>query len=163
KSVAIVERKTVIGGVCINSGTIPSKTVREAVLYLSGYRMHGLYGASYTVKERITMEDLVFRTQHVVSHEIDVTRHQLMRNRVDVLTASASFIDAHSLRLTDDDSRGSREVSAANIVIATGTEVTREPGIEFDGRRIVTSDDILSLDQLPRSMAVVGAGVIGLE
>jgi NAD(P) transhydrogenase len=163
KSVAIVERRTVIGGVCINSGTIPSKTVREAVLYLSGYRMHGLYGASYAVKERITMEDLVFRTQHVVSHEIDVTRHQLMRNRVDVLTASAAFIDAHSVRLSDVDSHSAREVSAEKIIIATGTEVTKEPGIEFDGRRIVSSDEILNLDQLPRTLAVVGAGVIGLE
>src|ERR1700692_1212941 len=91
KHVAIVERKTVIGGACINSGTIPSKTLREAVLHLSGYRLRGLYGSSYKVKEHITMEDLQFRTDHVVRHEIDVTRHQLMRNDVEVFAGEASF------------------------------------------------------------------------
>src|SRR5690349_24795704 len=80
KRVAVVERKAILGGVCINTGTIPSKTLREAVLHLSGYREHSLYGASYTVKQNITMDDLIFRTEHVIRHEIDVTRHQLMRN-----------------------------------------------------------------------------------
>src|SRR5438309_5410747 len=89
---AIVEKRAVIGGVCINTGTIPSKTLREAALYLSGYRLHNLYGASYSVKQNITMEDLLFRTDHVIRHEIDVTRHQLMRNHVDVLGAEASFV-----------------------------------------------------------------------
>src|SRR5215469_4391544 len=83
KRVALVERKTVIGGVCINTGTIPSKTLREAVLYLSGYRLRDLYGASYSVKQDITMDDLLFRTDHVIRHEIDVTRHQLLRNHVE--------------------------------------------------------------------------------
>src|SRR5438105_15330360 len=92
KRVALVERTTVVGGVCINTGTIPSKTLREAALYLSGYRLHGLYGASYTVKQNITMEDLLFRTDHVVRNEIDVTRHQLMRNRVDLLIGNAAFL-----------------------------------------------------------------------
>src|ERR687884_432985 len=101
KRVAIIERKTVVGGVCINTGTIPSKTLREAVLYLSGYRLHSLYGASYTVKQNITMDDLLFRTDHVVRNEIDVTRHQLLRNRVEVLTGDAEFIDPHTVRITD--------------------------------------------------------------
>src|ERR687886_911054 len=101
KRVAIVERKTVIGGVCINTGTIPSKTLREAALYLSGYRLKSLYGASYTVKQNITMEDLLFRPDHVVRHEIDVTRHQLMRNQVEVFTAEAAFVDPHTIRLTE--------------------------------------------------------------
>src|SRR5258706_11204638 len=105
KRVAIVERKTVLGGVCINTGTIPSKTLREAVLYLSGYRLRGLYGESYAVKQNITMEDLLFRTDHVIRHEIDVTRHQLMRNRIEVFCAKASFIDPHTVRLTDADER----------------------------------------------------------
>src|ERR1700738_5404531 len=99
KHVAIVERKAVIGGICINTGTIPSKTLREAVLYLSGYRLKGLYGESYAVKQNITMEDLLFRTAHVVRHEIDVTRHQLMRNHVEVLSAEAAFADPHTIRL----------------------------------------------------------------
>src|SRR5207237_8267906 len=84
KRVALVERTAVVGGVCVNTGTIPSKTLREAILHLSGYRERGLYGASYTVKQNITMEDLLFRADHVVRNEIDVTRHQLMRNRIEV-------------------------------------------------------------------------------
>src|SRR5215468_6198379 len=99
KRVAIVERKTVIGGVCINTGTIPSKTLREAVLHLSGYRERGLYGASYTVKQNITMADLLFRTEHVLRHELDIARHQLQRNQIDVLPAEASFVDPHTLKL----------------------------------------------------------------
>src|SRR5947207_5710518 len=103
KHVAIVERKDVIGGICINTGTIPSKTLREAVLYLSGYRLRGLYGESYAVKQHITIGDLLFRTDHVIRHEIDVTRHQLLRNRIDVFSAAASFVDPHTVRLTDYD------------------------------------------------------------
>jgi len=169
KRVALVERKSVIGGVCINTGTIPSKTLREAVLYLSGYRQHGLYGASYQVKQNITMEDLLFRTDHVVRHEIDVTRHQLMRNQIEVFSAEASFLEPHLIRLTEMDDkdgrspRTMRDVSAARVVLATGTEVTRDANIPFDGKKICCSDDILSLDHLPRTLTVVGAGVIGLE
>ena len=89
KRVAIIEKRTVLGGVCINTGTIPSKTLREAALRLSGYRERGIYGASYSVKQHITMRDLLFRVDHVISNEIDVARHQLMRNGVDILTAQA--------------------------------------------------------------------------
>jgi NAD(P) transhydrogenase len=163
KRVAIVERKAVIGGVCINTGTIPSKTLREAVLHLSGYRERGVYGASYTVKQNITMDDLLFRADHVIGHEIDVTRHQLIRNRVEVLAAEASFVDPHTLRLNYVDGRGVREVTAAHVVIATGTQATKNPHIPIDGQRIFISDDILRLDILPRTLAVVGAGVIGCE
>lgn len=162
KHVAVVERKAVVGGVCINTGTIPSKTLREAVLYLTGYRERGIYGASYTVKQNITMSDLLLRTNFVMSHEIDVTRSQLMRNRVEVISGEAAFIDAHTIRLRYI-SGGYRDVTAATIVIAVGTTATQEPHIPFDGQRIFISDDILHLDQLPRSLAVVGAGVIGLE
>ena len=163
KRVAIVERKTVVGGVCINSGTIPSKTLREAVLYLSGYRLRSLYGASYTVKQNITMEDLLFRTDHVVRNEIDVTRHQLIRNRVELLTGDAAFSDPHTLRISDVVGHGIREVTAERVVIAVGTEATRDSHIPLDGQRICSSDDILHLQNLPRTLAVVGAGVIGLE
>jgi NAD(P) transhydrogenase len=163
KRVAIVERKAVVGGVCINTGTIPSKTLREAVLYFSGYRLKEIYGESYAVKQNVTMTDLLFRTDYVIRHEIDVIRNQLARNRVEILSAEASFVDAHTLRLKYLDSQGYRDVSAAKIVIAVGTTATREPHIPFDGRRILTSDDILNMDRLPRTLAVVGAGVIGLE
>ena len=163
KRVALAERKGVVGGVCINTGTIPSKTLREAVLYLSGYRERGLYGESYAVKQNITMEDLLFRSDHVVRNEIDVTRHQLTRNRVEVLTADASFVDTHTVRLNHVNGWSHQEATAASVVIATGTSCTMDSHIPFDGNRVFISDDILSLDRLPRTMTVVGAGVIGLE
>lgn len=163
KRVCIIERRAVVGGVCINTGTIPSKTLREAVLHLSGYRERGLYGASYTVKQNITMDDLLFRTDHVIRHEIDVTRHQLMRNHIDLIAAEASFVDAHTIRLHYLDGRSLRDVTAAHVVIATGTMATKERNIAFDGNQILISDDILKLNHLPRSMTVIGAGVIGIE
>jgi NAD(P) transhydrogenase len=163
KNVAVVERRAVVGGVCINTGTIPSKTLREAVLYLSGYRLRGVYGASYTVKERVTMDDLLFRADYVMRHEIDVIRHQLMRNQVELLSAEASFEDPHTLRINYVDGRGQRLVTAEHIVIASGTRPTQDKNIPIDGKRIFLSDDILKLDHLPRTLTVVGAGVIGLE
>jgi NAD(P) transhydrogenase len=163
KRVAVVERKTILGGVCINTGTIPSKTLREAVLHLSGYREHNLYGASYTVKQNITMADLLYRTDHVIQHELDIVRHQLQRNRVELISAEASFVDANTVRLKYVDARGWRDVSAAHIIIATGTTATKTDRIPFDGKRIFISDDLLELDHLPRTLTVVGAGVIGLE
>ena len=163
KHVAIVERKSIIGGVSINTGTIPSKTLREAVLHLSGYREHSLYGASYAVKQNITMADLLYRTDNVIQHELDIVRHQLQRNRVELISAEASFTDEHTVRLKYVDGSGWRDISAAFIVIATGTSATRSDHIPFDGKRIFVTDDLLQLDHLPRSLAIVGAGVIGLE
>ena len=163
KSCALIERKGVLGGACINSGTIPSKTLREAVIYLSGYRLRSIYGESYTVKQNITIDDLLFRTEHVIRHEIDVTRHQLMRNGVEMINAQASFVDPHTLRLTMVDRSGERTVSAAHVIIAVGTEATRDPKIPFDGQSIFVSDDILGLKKLPRTLAVIGAGVVGCE
>jgi NAD(P) transhydrogenase len=163
KRVAVAEQKGVVGGACINTGTIPSKTLREAALYLSGYRERGIYGASYVVKEKITMADLHYRTEHVIKNEIDVTRHQLKRNKVELLTARASFSGPHTIHLDFSDGSGVREVTTQNAVISVGT-VPHCPGsIPFDGQRIFTSDDILTLETLPSTLAVIGAGVIGLE
>ncbi|MGE4062012.1 MAG: Si-specific NAD(P)(+) transhydrogenase [Rhodospirillaceae bacterium] len=163
RRVMLVEKKAVVGGICINTGTIPSKTLREAVMHLSGYRERGIYGSSYTVKQHITMQDLHFRTDHVVRHEIDVTRHQLQRNRITLVNANAKFVDPHTVGLEDADGRGQRNVTAEKIVIATGTHATRDKNIPFDGQRIFISDDILTLDKLPHTLAVIGAGVIGIE
>ncbi len=163
RRVLVIERLNVVGGICINTGTIPSKTLREAVMHLSGYRERGIYGSSYTVKQHITMPDLHFRTDHVIRHEIDVTRHQIQRNRIDLAVATARFTDPHTVCLHDADGRGQRSVTAEKIVIATGTHATRDKKIPFDGQRILISDDILTLKDLPRTMAIVGAGVIGLE
>src|SRR3954452_2002901 len=122
KRVAIVERKPVVGGVSVNTGTIPSKTFREAVLDLSGFRERSFYGMAYTVKQNITIEDLLVRTDHVIHHEIDVTRHQLMRNRVDLIAATASFENKNTVRLDYVDGRGQRLITSNFVVIATGTE-----------------------------------------
>jgi NAD(P) transhydrogenase len=163
KRVAVIEKRTVVGGVCINTGTIPSKTLREAALRLSGYRERGIYGASYSVKQHITMRDLLFRVDHVISNEIDVARHQLMRNGVDILTAEATFVDSHRLRLETVPGGAHQEASAAHIVIAAGTTTVQDSFAQCDGQNIFTCDDLLSVEHLPRSLAVVGAGVIGLE
>lgn len=163
KQTAIIEQRSVVGGVCINTGTIPSKTLREAVMHLSGYRERHVYGASYSVKRDITMSDLVFRSDYVIRNEIDVTNHQLKRNGVNVLAAKASFVDKHTVRLTFFDGRGQRDVTADRIVIAVGTETTRDSSIPFDGQQIFTSDDVLELEELPKTLSIIGAGVIGLE
>src|SRR6476646_5725492 len=99
KRVAVVEQRDVVGGCCINTGTIPSKTMREAVMHLSGYNYQNIYGVNYRVKEKITMADLIFRVQHVIKTEIDVTQAQLSRNGVETLWGSASFVDPHTLRV----------------------------------------------------------------
>src|ERR1700722_6346647 len=120
KRVAIIEKTTVVGGVSVNLGTIPSKTLREAVLDLTGFRSREFYGASYRVKENITIQDLLVRTNQVIAHGIDVARHQLLRNHVELISAGASFVDAHTLKLDLIDGSTSRTISAETIVIPRG-------------------------------------------
>jgi NAD(P) transhydrogenase len=163
KSVAVVERGRMLGGVCVNTGTIPSKTLREAVVYLTGMSQRELYGASYRVKEKITPADLLARTSHVIGKEQDVVRSQLMRNRIDLVQGHGRFVDPHTV-LVEEPTRGERTtVTGEYIVIATGTKPARPPGVEFDENRVLDSDGILDLKSLPASMVVVGAGVIGIE
>jgi NAD(P) transhydrogenase len=162
RSVIMVERPNMIGGVCLNTGTIPSKTLREAVLYLTGVDQREMYGQSYQVKEDITIADLTARTQHVVGREIEVVRSQLSRNRIRVLAGTASFVDSNTVEVTDASER-SRTVTAKNIVIATGTRPARPDSVQFDDRTVIDSDGVLQLEQVPRSMIVAGAGVIGIE
>ena len=161
KRAAVVERTDVVGGVCINTGTIPSKTLREAILYLTGLSQRELYGQSYRVKQDITVQDLSARTQHVVGREIDVILHQLARNHVTLLAGTARFVDPHTVGIRGGPVE--RQVTAANTVIATGTRPARPGSVAFDGRSVLDSDQILVLEQIPSSMVVVGAGVIGLE
>ncbi len=162
RRVAIVERRDMIGGVCINTGTIPSKTLREAVLYLTGLSQREMYGQSYRLKDDITVADLSARTQHVIGREVDVIRNQLSRNRVTVLTGTGTFLDPHTINITDSGGRESKH-SAEKIVIAAGTRPARPSTVEFDERTVIDSDGIMHIDQVPRSMVVVGAGVIGIE
>ncbi len=161
KKVAIIERKTVVGGVCINTGTIPSKSLREAVLYLSGFRQRNLYGHTYRLKKTITIEDLAFRANHVIKHEIQIVQNQMARNRVDMFFGSASFVDPHCLRIPTN--RGVLELTADFIVIAVGTEPARPSNIPFDGKTIIDTDGLLTLKRIPDSIVIVGGGVIGTE
>jgi NAD(P) transhydrogenase len=162
RRVAMVERPDMIGGVCLNTGTIPSKTLREAVLYLTGVDQREMYGQAYRVKDEITIADLTARTQHVVGREIDVVRSQLSRNRVSILAGTACFIDPHTIEIDDGHDR-TRRVTAEDIVIATGTRPARPDSVAFDDRTVIDSDGVLRLEHVPRSMVVAGAGVIGIE
>jgi NAD(P) transhydrogenase len=162
RSVAMAERRHMMGGVCINTGTIPSKTLREAVLYLTGLSQREMYGQSYRLKDDITVADLAARTSHVIGREVDVIRNQLSRNRVTLLTGSGRFVDPHTLTITDPSGRD-HTVRAEKVVIATGTVPARPSTVDFDDVTIIDSDGIVNLDRVPRSMVVVGAGVIGIE
>ena len=161
KRVALIEKREVIGGVSINTGTIPSKTMREAVLHFSGYNYQNIYGVSYRVKEKITMGDLAFRVQHVIKTEIDVTQAQLSRNGIEVMTGVASFKDPHTVAVTD--SRGTNEVTGDMIIIGTGTKPATSPKVAINARTIINSDQILEMPEIPKTLLVVGGGVIGVE
>ena len=163
KRVAVIEKKTLIGGVSVNTGTIPSKTLREAVLHLSGFRQRSIYGASYTVKQNITMSDLLLRADHVIRHEIEISRHQLQRNGVELFAGIATLVNEHTVHLSFVDKKGEDEITTRHIMIAVGTTVVKPPHIPFDGETIFTSDGLLKLDHLPRTLTVVGGGVIGCE
>ncbi|MEE8404111.1 MAG: Si-specific NAD(P)(+) transhydrogenase [candidate division Zixibacteria bacterium] len=163
KKIALIEKKNVVGGVCTNTGTIPSKTLREAVMHLSGYRERSIYGSAYAVKQSVTMEDLLFRTNQVTRHEIDIIKHQLSRNGVELISAKAALIDSHMVAASSESGEGQRILSTDKIVIATGTRATKDTGIPFDEQNVFTSDDILSITKVPKSLVVVGAGVIGCE
>jgi NAD(P) transhydrogenase len=158
---AIVERTDSVGGVCINTGTIPSKTLREAIVYLTGLSQRELYGQSYRVKDEITVQDLSARTRHVVGREVDVILHQLARNHVTLMAGTARFVDPHTIGIAGGPVE--RRVTAANVVIATGTRPARPDTVEFDDKTVLDSDAMLSLERIPSSMVVVGAGVVGLE
>ncbi|GAB2969678.1 Si-specific NAD(P)(+) transhydrogenase [Amycolatopsis acidiphila] len=163
KRVAVVDRQDMVGGVCVNTGTIPSKTLREAVLYLTGLNQRDLYGASYRVKQDITIADLLARTQHVIGREVQVVRAQLLRNHVDLLAGTARFTDPHTIAV-EGTHRGDRHaVTGEKIVIATGTRPARPDQVDFDAARVLDSDEILRLEEIPSSLVVVGAGVIGIE
>jgi NAD(P) transhydrogenase len=161
KKVGIIERKMVLGGVCINTGTIPSKSLREAVLYLSGFRQRSIYGGAYRLKKTITIEDLAFRANHVIKHEIQIVQDQMARNRIDMFFGTASFLDPHRLRI--QTTRGALELTADFIVVAVGTEPARPAHIPFDNHTIIDTDGLLTLKRIPKSLVIVGGGVIGTE
>ncbi len=161
KRVAVVEKQTMIGGVCINTGTIPSKTMREAVLHLSGFYHQAFYGSNYCVKETITMSDLNFRVTRVIENEAAVLQDQLKRNGVDLYHGYGSFMDPHHIRV--ENNTGFNELEAGFVVIATGTKPAVNPRVAINGRNIVNSDQILGIPTVPKTLIVVGGGVIGVE
>jgi NAD(P) transhydrogenase len=162
RRVAVVDRGHMIGGVSIHTGTIPSKTLREAVLYLTGMSQRGIYGQSYRVKHDITSADLFWRMEHVINREVDVIRNQLGRNHITLINGDARFAGTHAVVVRGENGE-ERTVTASKIMIAVGTRPARPASVEFDGATILDSDDILNLDWIPSSLVVVGAGVIGIE
>ena len=162
KKVALVERtQKKVGGVCLHTGTVPSKTLREAILFLTGYRQRNVYGNRYNHRRHITMEDLRRKLAEVVTAERNVIIDQLERNLVDVFRGQAEFVDPHTVKVSGPENVA--EISAEHFLIATGTKPSRPGHIPFDGKSVFDSDEILCIDRIPRSMIIIGGGVIGIE
>jgi NAD(P) transhydrogenase len=162
KKVLVIEKGTRVGGVSVHTGTIPSKTLRETALNLTGWRERGFYGRSYRVKQEISAEDLRRRLLITLDHEVDVLEHQFARNRVSQLRGHARFIDRNTLEVEKEDGEIIR-IHAGAVLLAVGTRPYRPAHMPFDGEKIIDSDEILEIKDLPRSMIVIGAGVIGIE
>jgi NAD(P) transhydrogenase len=160
KRVALIERGSALGGVSTNTGTVPSKTLRASIVELTG-RAASVHGNAFRVKHEITFRDLLSRTQQVIEHEQEVIADQLARNGVRVFEGTASFVDPHTLEIRNGGT--SFHLRAERIVIAVGTTPARPAGVEFDDRTVLDSDGILHLAELPRTLTVIGGGVIGLE
>jgi NAD(P) transhydrogenase len=171
KRVAIVEKSAQVGGASTNTGTLPSKTLRETALAISGLRARDLYGVDLSIRRQATVADLMFHEHHVTAHERKRVHQGLVRRGIMLYQGLASFIDPHTLQVSpsDNDLSGSEStdkeilVRADVILIATGSLPVRPPGFPFDHDRVHDSDEVLQLAQLPQSMAVVGSGVIGCE
>ncbi|MGR3838919.1 MAG: Si-specific NAD(P)(+) transhydrogenase [Cognatishimia sp.] len=162
RRVLVVDRQDKLGGVSVHTGTIPSKTLRETVLNLSGWRERSFYGRAYRVKDQIRAEDLKARLHMTLDYEVDVLEHQFNRNHVDTLNGFARFIGPHEIEVAIDGGETTR-ITSDKFLISTGTKTFRPETIPFNGRTIVDSDEFLEMGQIPRSLVVVGAGVIGVE
>ena len=162
KKVALIERGDQVGGACVNTGTIPSKTLRESALYFSGLRQHGLYGVDYSIREGLTVGDFMYRKDAVVEQERAKVRQNIANHHIDLIQGTASFHDTHTLRVELSDGT-SLQLGAEMFLIATGSRPHRPPEIPFDDKLIFDSDSILKMDHIPHSMAIVGGGVIGCE
>jgi NAD(P) transhydrogenase len=162
KRVALVERAPYLGGAAINTGTIPSKTLRETALYFSGLQHRGLYGIDYSLKERLTAPQLLFREQTVVENERRLIQENLERHRVDVFWGQGSLLDAHTVQVQAADG-GRCDLAGDVILIATGSSPYHSPGIPFESDLVYDSDEILRIERIPNSLAVIGGGAIGCE
>ncbi|MFT4184752.1 MAG: Si-specific NAD(P)(+) transhydrogenase [Rhizobium sp.] len=162
KKVLVIEQGKRVGGVSVHTGTIPSKTLRETALNLSGWRERGFYGRAYRVKQEISAEDLRRRLLITLDHEVEVLEHQFARNRVQHIRGKASFVDSRTMQVVKDDGE-ILNVTAASILLAVGTKPFRPDYMPFDNKTVLDSDELLEIEALPRSMVVIGAGVIGIE
>jgi NAD(P) transhydrogenase len=162
KKVLVIEQGKRVGGVSVHTGTIPSKTLRETALNLSGWRERGFYGKAYRVKDEISADDLRRRLLITLDHEVEVLEHQFARNRVQHIRGKASFSDASTLEVVKDDGEVLK-VTGASILLAVGTKPFRPDYMPFDNKTVLDSDELLEIQELPRSMTVIGAGVIGIE
>ncbi len=167
KQVTLIERNRILGGACTHTGTIPSKALREAVLHLSGIQQRGFYGdrdgggGGGRGKPEITIEDLIARGQQVIRTEMEVIREHMVRNEVEIVCGEAKFVDPHTLSITRQNS--TEMLEADHVIIATGTVPARPPSVPFDRTHVLDSDSLLELTHLPKSMIIVGGGVIGTE
>ena len=162
RKVLVIDRKDRLGGVSIHTGTIPSKTLRETVLNLSGWRERSFYGRSYRVKDEIGASDLRDRLNKTLDYEVDVLEHQFNRNHVETLHGVARFLSKTKIEVTMDTGEIA-QVTSKKFLIATGTKTYRPDNVPFNGTNILDSDEFLEMSQIPRSLIVVGAGVIGVE
>jgi NAD(P) transhydrogenase len=162
KRVAIIEKEAVVGGTCVNTGTLPSKTLKDAIFYLHGFKLRSFPNITYSLKKSLTLRDLMARKDLVIKHERDVINSQLERNNVEVFYGLASFVDPHTLQVTNRD--GDVDLlHAPFIVIATGSRPRRPADIPFNDLTVCDSDSILSTVAIPTSVIVIGGGVIGCE
>ena len=162
RSVLVVEKGRRVGGVSVHTGTIPSKTLRETVLNLTGWRERGFYGRAYRVKKDIHASDLMARLHMTLDHEVDVLEHQFARNGVHTIKGTARFLDPHHVEVTADG-EALRVFHGEKILLAVGTRPYRPADVPFDGIHVLDSDEIVEIPHLPRSLTVIGAGVIGIE
>lgn len=162
KKVALIERSPVLGGAAANTGTLPSKTLRETALYLSGFRQRGLYGVNMSLKDKVTTRDFLFRERQVQQTEHTRISVNLQRHHIDLLPGAASFLDPHTVRL-EGPGGASSNLTGDHILIAVGSHPFRPPVFPFQDPRVYDSDTILNLHDIPRELLVVGGGVIGCE
>ncbi|MBI1374860.1 MAG: Si-specific NAD(P)(+) transhydrogenase [Phycisphaera sp.] len=162
KRVVAIEKAGAVGGAQINTGTIPSKALREAAMHLTGKNKRGLFGESYRIKRDITVADLIGVSRIVINHELDVIRDAFDRNGIDLMWGAAKFTESNTLLVTHGDGSTDR-IEADKFVIAVGTRPAKPEHIPFDGEHVFSSDDVLTMDMLPKNMVVVGGGVIGTE
>jgi NAD(P) transhydrogenase len=161
KRVAMVDRTLMMGGVCVHTGTIPSKSVREAIFQLTGIAVRTFYGSNYRGKGDVSVHDLASRVTNIVSRETEVIRAQLRRNGVAIYQGMAHFADANSIEVNGESEKVT--LRGEHILIACGTRPARSSDIPFDGKRIIDTDEFTCIGSLPREIVVVGAGVVGLE